>query len=755
MSYQEFIASKNEQFAGVGFDPFPVSCMAFPFQADIVGWATRKGRAAIFADCGLGKTFMQLEWARQVAHHCGLPVLIVAPLSVAQQTVREASKFGIDAEYSRSGDFSAQIVTCNYEMLHHFDPSLFGGVVIDESSILKAFDGKTRNEIIESFRETPFRLACTATPSPNDFMELGNHAEFLGIMTMAEMLSKFFFHDGGDTQTWTLKGHAEDEFWKWVCSWAVMIRKPSDIGHSDEGFDLPDLQTIQHTIATPADGSATGTLFQLQAVTLEEQRAARKATLSDRCHKVADLCSSSDEQWIVWCDLNAEGDMLEKIIDGAEQVSGADTTEQKEDKLARFSDGSLRVLITKTKIAGFGLNWQHCHNVAFVGVTHSFEAYYQAIRRCWRFGQKQVVKCHVVSSDIEGNVVSSLGRKESDAKKMAAEMLVHMGIHQNTGRTERMRDTYAEKIVTGNGWEMRLGDCVEHVKTLESESVGFSVFSPPFASLYTYSNSPRDMGNCRTHSEFYQHFRFLVDELLRVTIPGRLVSFHCMNLPTSKARDGYIGISDFRGDLIRIFQDAGWIFHSEVVIWKDPVTAMQRTKALGLLHKTLVKDSSMSRQGIPDYLVTMRKPGVNPIPVKGPLSDYVGTNPPNPESPARWNRDEMRQSIDIWQRYASPVWMDINPSRTLQKESAREEKDERHICPLQLDVIERAMQLWSIPGDLVLSPFGGIGSEGYVAIQAGRRFIGFELKESYFRQACLNLQAAQEMTVGDLFTVAP
>lgn len=295
---------------------------------------------------------------------------------------------------------------------------------------------------------------------------------------------------------------------------------------------------------------------------------------------------------------------------------------------------------------------------------------------------------------------------------------------------------------------MRLGDCVEHARTLEADSVGFSVFSPPFASLYTYSNSPRDMGNCRTHSEFYQHFSYLVDELLRVTIPGRLCSFHCMNLPTSKARDGYIGLSDFRGDLIRIFQDAGWIYHSEVVIWKDPVTAMQRTKALGLLHKTIVKDSAMSRQGIPDFLVTMRKPGVNPIPVAGKLEKFVGENPP-PHS-----ADATRTSIDIWQRYASPIWMDINPSRTLQKESAREEKDERHICPLQLDVIERAMQLWSIPGDLVLSPFGGIGSEGYVAIQAGRRFVGFELKESYFRQACLNLQAAQEMTVGDLFTAA-
>jgi len=264
-------------------------------------------------------------------------------------------------------------------------------------------------------------------------------------------------------------------------------------------------------------------------------------------------------------------------------------------------------------------------------------------------------------------------------------------------------------------------DCVDVVRSLPDASVDFSVFSPPFASLYTYSNSPRDMGNVRDHAEFYAHFKFLVGELLRVTVPGRLVSFHCMNLPTSKARDGFIGINDFRGELIRMFVDAGWIFHSEVCIWKDPVTAMQRTKAIGLLHKQLKKDSALSRQGIPDYLVTMRKPGDNPKPISN-------TNETFP--------------VEVWQKYASPVWMDINPSDTLQFRSAREDKDERHICPLQLDVIRRALRLWSRKGDTVLSPFMGIGSEGYVALQEGRKFIGAELKESYFKQACANLKNA-------------
>lgn len=298
---------------------------------------------------------------------------------------------------------------------------------------------------------------------------------------------------------------------------------------------------------------------------------------------------------------------------------------------------------------------------------------------------------------------------------------------------------------TGKGWAAYLGDCCEVIQGIPSESIHFSIFSPPFASLYTYSNSERDMGNARTDEEFHEHFRFLVAELYRVIKPGRLVSFHCMNLPTSKARDGYIGIKDFRGDLIRSFQAEGFIYHSEACIWKDPVTAMQRTKALGLLHKQLVKDSCLSRQGIPDYLVTMRKPGDNPEPVAGELDHFAG-------DPATF-KSHGRLSIDIWQRYASPVWMDINPSCTLQKESAREEKDERHICPLQLDVIERALQLWSNEGDVVLSPFMGIGSEGHVSLKLGRKFIGIELKRSYYDQAVSNLAAA-EVVQADLFTEA-
>ena len=743
--YEEFLSSKTEVFLGVGFEPEDLNPSLKPFQKDIVRWACKKGRAAIFADCGMGKSLMQLAWADQIHKKTGGNVLILAPLAVAQQTQREGDKFGIKATYSRDGTVKGPITTANYEMLQHFCAKDFVGVVIDESSILKAVDGKTRTQIIQTFRGVDYRLACTATPAPNDFVELGNHSDFLGVMSQTEMLAKFFYHDGGETQNWTLKGHAEEEFWKFVCSWAVMIRKPSDIGHDDTGYELPPLNYKQITVAT--ESTDIFAAFTQEANTLTEQRAARRDSLDARVSACADLVNGDKETWIVWCDLNSEGDMLESKIDGAIQISGADSLDVKEAKLKQFMDGSARVLVTKPKVAGFGLNLQHCHKQAFVGVTHSFESYYQAVRRCWRFGQDHPVDVNVFCSDREGAVVSNLQRKEKDSVTMIQEMLKHVSVHQDLGKTHRMHDEYRRDKVEGNGWAIHLGDCVEVAKEIPDESIGFTVFSPPFDSLYTYSNSPRDMGNCREGGEFAEHFKFLIPELYRITMPGRLVSFHCMNLPTSKARDGYIGIRDFRGELIRMFQDAGWIYHSEVTIWKDPVTAMQRTKALGLLHKTIVKDSSMSRQGIPDYLVTMRKPGANQEPIAGALDTFTGERPP------MMGDDLTRNSIEIWQRYASPVWMDIRAGRTLQKESAREEKDERHICPLQLDVIDRALQLWSNPGDLVFSPFTGIGSEGYEAIKAKRRFVGAELKESYWKQACLNLKNAEGLAEDEFFGI--
>lgn len=720
-AYASFLAQKQIilEESGMTIAKPGLNPLLFEFQSDIVAWALRKGRAAIFCDCGLGKTFMQLEWAKHVPGN----VLILAPLSVAQQTEREGAKFGIEVRYSRK-PIDTKITAANYEMLEHFNPSDYQGIVLDESSILKSFEGKFRNQIIESFGRTPFRLACTATPAPNDYMELGNHSEFLGALTRTEMLSTFFVHDGGETSKWRLKRHAERDFWKWICSWAVMMRKPSDLGYSDEGFILPPLKI--HDVTLDAIKPTEGMLFAMPASTLQERRQARSGSVEERAGEVARIVKSKrKDSWLIWCNLNSESEAATSFIPGAVEIRGSDSREDKELRMLAFSEGAIRVLVTKPSICGWGMNWQHCSNVVFLGLSDSYEQFYQAVRRCWRFGQKNPVDCYIVTSSNEGAVTENIKRKEKDAARMAKEMVNNMHeLNQKEvhGTAARQRSAYQTAEESGQNWRVLLGDCVERIRDIETGSIHYSIFSPPFASLYTYSASERDMGNCRTHAEFYQHFAFLTLELHRVLMPGRLLSFHCMNLPTSKERDGVIGITDFRGDLIRIFQDAGFVYHSEVVIWKDPVTAMQRTKALGLLHKQLKKDSCMSRQGIPDYLVTVRKCGENPERV-------THTNESFP--------------VSVWQRYASPIWMDINPSDTLQKQSARENADERHICPLQLQVIRRAVELWTNPGDLVLSPFAGIGSEGYVAVEMGRKFLGIELKESYFRQAVANLQSAK------------
>lgn len=737
MNYADFIAGKAKSIEPAGFEPSGLPRCLKPFQRDAVRWAVRMGRCALFLDTGLGKTLIQLVWASQVAKHTGKPVLVLAPLAVGPQTVREAEKFGIKGVRFVADQAAVEGVTVavtNYEKLHKFDPSAFSGVVLDESSILKSHDGRTRTLLIDTFSATPYRLACTATPSPNDHEELGNHSQFLGVMTRVEMLATFFVHDSSDTGEWRLKGHAEREFWRWVASWALVARSPSDLGHDEPGYDLPPLEIEEHYIESPAQ---SGHLFAVSETSLNGQRAARKKTLDSRVELAAKL-AEGDEPVLVWCELNDEGDALEDAIPGAVQVAGSDSDEDKVDRLTGFPEGRYRVLVTKPKIGAFGLNYQHCAEMIFVGLSHSYEQFYQALRRCWRYGQTRRVRARVITSDAEEAVMENIKIKQRAHDVMMEGMLVHT---RDVNRAalkgvRRMIDDYKTGEAKGEGWTIKMGDCVERIRELPDDSIDYSIFSPPFASLYTYSNSPRDMGNCGGEEEFAKHFRYLVAELFRVVKPGRLVSFHCMNMPTQKAKQGYIGISDFRGDLIRMFQSEGFIYHSEVCIWKDPVTAMQRTKALGLLHKQIKKDSCMSRQGIADYVVTMRKPGDNADPVDGEFTEYYGDDGTGPDGGGNY-------SIEVWQRYASPVWMDINPTRVLAYADGRDEKDERHICPLQLDVIDRCLDLWSNPGDLILSPFAGVGSELHEAVIMGRRAVGFELKPSYFRQAVNNLKRAE------------
>jgi hypothetical protein len=386
----------------------------FDFQKDIVRWALRRGRAAIFAGTGLGKTRMQTEWAMHVHRLSGGDVLMLAPLAVAAQTIREAAELGYEITMCRcQDDVRPGLNITNYEMLHRFEPVLFDGVVLDESSILKSFTGKIRNQLIESFALTPYRLACTATPAPNDYMEIGNHSEFLGVMSRTEMLSTYFVHDGGETQKWRLKGHAEDAFWRWVASWGVVLEKPSDLGYPDDGYILPPLTITDHVVEVEG----------LPAKTLSERQRARRETVAARVAACAELVNATDRPFLVWCDLNVESEMLAAAIPGAVEVKGSDKPAFKEQAMLDFAAGKIRVLVTKPSIAGFGMNWQHCADMAFVGLSDSFEQVFQAIRRCYRFGQTRPVNVYMITSSREGATAENIKRKEADFRRMVEEMV--------------------------------------------------------------------------------------------------------------------------------------------------------------------------------------------------------------------------------------------------------------------------------------------------------------------------------------------
>lgn len=418
MNYEEFIKSKTIEFKNYGFDISKESLnpMLFDFQKDIVRWALKKGRAAIFADCGLGKTPMQLEWANQIYKREGGKILILAPLAVATQTQREGEKFHIPVNICESqADVKEGINITNYEKLEKFVANEFIGVVLDESSILKSFTGKVRNTIIDNFRHTPYKLACTATPAPNDYMELGNHSEFLGVMTRSEMLSMYFVHDGGQTSKWRLKGHAEDKYWEWMASWSVFIDNPKNLGYEVEGYDLPKLNIYE--IVADDMPVVYGKL------TLTQRRNARRESLDVRCKRAADIVNHSNDNWIVWCDLNDESAKLASLIKYSVEVKGSDKSSYKRDSMLNFANDKIKCLVTKPSIAGFGMNWQNCNNMIFVGLSDSYEAYYQAIRRCWRFGQAKEVNVYIIISSQEGTVKENIERKQQDTEKMQQAMI--------------------------------------------------------------------------------------------------------------------------------------------------------------------------------------------------------------------------------------------------------------------------------------------------------------------------------------------
>ena len=436
IAYAEFLSNKKLVVRPSGIDVECLHPKLFDFQQDLVKWALKKGKAALFTMTGTGKTLMQCEWARHVSQRGN--VLILAPLAVSRQTTREARKIDMELTLCRSqDDVRPGVNITNYEMLHKFEPDKFAGIVLDESSILKSYDGQTRTHIIDSFIDTPFKLACTATPAPNDFMELGNHAEFLGAMTRTEMLSMFFVHDGGETQKWRLKGHAESKFWEWIASWAAVLSKPSDLGYEDGAFTLPPLSV--HEIIVPADAPSFGSFLPIQASTLQERQTARRDSTDKRVATCAELVNKSGKPFLIWCNLNNESSALTRAIDKAVEVKGSDSNDHKEKALMGFSEGEVDVLVTKPSIAGFGMNWQSCRQMAFVGLSDSFEQYFQAVRRCWRFGQTEPVDVYVIVSETEGAVVQNIKRKEEDAQRMLSAMVEYTKeiTKENIKRTTR------------------------------------------------------------------------------------------------------------------------------------------------------------------------------------------------------------------------------------------------------------------------------------------------------------------------------
>lgn len=743
-TYQDFIREKDERLRGsvhgIDVSESYIHPALYPFQRAITRRALHLGSAALFEDCGMGKTIQELEWARHVTYETGKPVLVFAPLAVGPQMVKEGRLIDYSVRLvRRQADVAGPVVVANYEMMQHFDPTEFGGLVLDESSILKNSFGKTRTEIISFASRIPYKLAATATPAPNDLPELLNHASYLGIMSVKEALAMFFTQDGNSTQNWRLKGHAIHEFWQWVGSWAIAARSPDDLGLPMRGYDLPELHIVNHDV----DYAATtdqGKLFTT-SIGINDMRHIRRGSLDARVAACADLANISDESWVIWCELNDESCALAEAIPGAVEVRGSDSLERKTAALESFSNGQTRVLVTKPSIAGHGLNWQHCARMAFVGASYSYEMQYQAIRRCWRYGQEREVMVHRFATDADMYVLDSVAEKERGQDSLYDNIPWQM--HTNGSKPTTMLSN-GQDVTYGNRYTLHLGDSVQTINSIETGSVGMSVFSPPFPGMYVYTDSPHDMGNVASIGEMIDQFEYLMapGKMMRVLMPGRSVFIHITQGVAQLGRDGYVGLKDFRGDLIRMMEGNGWIYYGEVTIDKNPQIKALRTRDAGLQFKSLATDAARMHPALADMLLQFKKPGTNLTPIRAAKSEKYGNT-------TGWVTN------DDWILWARPVWYaddyqppghegvpGIRETDVLNVSAARSDQDERHLCPLQLSVIERCVRVWSNPGEMVYSPFAGVGSEGVVALQEGRQFVGGELKREYWATAKRNLEFA-------------
>lgn len=737
MNYQEILEKKKVKVIESGFEikESKLNPLLKPFQKHCVQWALKRGKSALFEDCGLGKTFQQLEWANQVCIKNKKPVLILAPLAVTNQTILEGQKFGIEVlKYPTNQILKSNIYIANYEQIDNIDCSVFAGIVLDESSILKNFTGVYKNKIIESFKYTPYKLACTATPSPNDLNEIGNHSEFLDILDAQDMRSKWFVRDEG-MNNYRLKGHAKADFYGWISSWAKMFCNPADIGFKEDGYLLPKLEYIEKHITT--DSRETGQLFNNISINATNFNRELKLTALKRLSEAAEIVNASQDQFIIWIKQNEEGEALRKLIPDAIEVKGSDLPETKQKHLLGFAQKSFRVLITKTKIAQFGLNYQNCHNQIFASLDFSFEGLYQAIRRSYRYGQQNQVNIYLITTDTMENVIKTVKQKENQFLEMQTEMNKNIN-----SKTYGLLNEYEFKEFKNDRmWLMKGDTCVE-IDRIQDNSLDLIVFSPPFSSLFTYSNYIHDMGNNASHDDFFNQYTYLLKKMYAKLKPGRLMVCHTKDLGVYKNSSGYTGMYDFTAEHTKCVlesigdKETGFKLHSKVTIFCDPVLEMQRTKTQRLLYKTLTSNSALTGIGMAEYLTIFKK--------------WDGTDESNWEPVNHLTKKNI--PLDLWQKWASPVWMDIKRTDVLNGKEGTALGDEKHIAPLQLEVIHRCVNLWSNPNDTVFTPFLGIGSEAYVALNNNRKAIGCELKDSYFETAVKNCnKALSKKSQGSLF----
>jgi hypothetical protein len=746
VNYQELLENKKVKSFESGFhiELTELNPLMKSFQKHCVQRALRFGNFALFEPPGAGKTLQQLEWGYHVAKHTSQPVLLLAPLAVIGQTIEdEAPKFKYNVRELTDKITADDLQGCliwaiNYDSLHKYLHliHLFSGVILDESSILKNFTGETKKFLMETFTRTPYKLACSATPAPNDLNEYGNHSEFLNILDSQDMRAKWFVRDEG-MNNYRLKAHAKADFYAWLATWCIMFNHPSDIGFDEVGYDLPKLNYIEKQIQTEQRGN--GKIFNDTAVDATTLSKEMKLTKIQRLDEVAAIVNNSTETFCIWVTLDTEAEELLKLIPGSVNVTGSDKNEVKKRNLLAFGRGEIRVLITKTKMAMYGLNWQVCHNTIFASFNFSFEALYQAIRRFLRFGQSHEVNCWLITTDTMQNVLQNIQVKEKQHNESILE--VSKAIN---GKTYGLLDAYTYREVKNEFMWLMKGDSAIELSRIPSNSVDFIIYSPPFKSLFTYSNYIHDLGNNENSAAFWDQYLFIVKELYRVLKPGRIMACHTKDLGVYKNSSGYTGMDNFTDEHTMFIQNAispanspiGFKLHSKTTIWCDPVLEMQRTKTQRLLYKTLTSNSALTGIGMAEYMRYFKK--------------WDGTDESNWEPVTHLTKKNI--PLDLWQKWASPVWMDIKRTDVLNNKEGTDMGDEKHIAPLQLEVNHRCINLWSNPGDTVLTPFLGIGSEGYVAINNNRYAIGIELKDSYFDTAVKNcMKAIRSKSQGSLF----